>query len=372
MNLLKHFKYDIPFTIICLVIAYFYGGLAVIPTVIMLAALEIVFSFDNAAVNSKYLVQMSPFWRKMFLTVGILIAVFGMRLIFPFAIVSVAGGVSLPEAFHLAFAKGDAHTPGTFGYILHHAHPLITPFAGIFLLMLALNYFLDTERDKPWLSWIEKPLIKAGHFDSLSILISLLTLAGITKWMSPEGREMGVLFSGILGLITYLAVNGLVAFMEAQQEAKEDALEHRNGTALLVGKQAFSLFLFLEVLDASFSFDGVLGAFAVTNDAIVIALGLGIGAMAVRSLTIFLVDEGALENYRYMEAGAHWAIGILAVLLLVTLAHPLPDWVVGLSGIVVIAASILSSHRANKRDAAELSDAHVPGLDPVGIHSSDL
>ena len=91
----------------------------------------------------------------------------------------------------------------------------------------------------------------------------------------------------------------------------------------LAGKAAFFMFLYLEVLDASFSFDGVIGAFAITNDIVLMALGLGIGAMYVRSLTVYLVRQGTLDDYVYLEHGAHYAIGALAVILLDH--HPVRD-----------------------------------------------
>ena len=100
------------------------------------------------------------------------------------------------------------------------------------------------------------------------------------------------------------------------------AANGRSGVAGVVGKAAFFLFLYLEVLDASFSFDGVIGAFAITSNILIIAAGLGIGAMYVRSLTVYLVRKGTLSEYVYLEHGAHWAIGSLAVVLLLTIKYP--------------------------------------------------
>ena len=88
-----------------------------------------------------------------------------------------------------------------------------------------------------------------------------------------------------------------------------------SGKRLAVGRAAFFLFLYLELIDASFSFDGVVGAFAISQQIFVIAAGLGIGACYIRSLTVFLVRKGTLQEYIYLEHGAHWAIGALAVLL---------------------------------------------------------
>ncbi|CAM5505348.1 hypothetical protein SALBM135S_04575 [Streptomyces alboniger] len=142
-------------------------------------------------------------------------------------------------------------------------------------------------------------------------------------------KAQTVLISGIAGLITYLIVGGLSGYFEnklqeeeeREHEAEEEAA--RTGkkvpAVVMAGKAAFFMFLYLEVLDASFSFDGVIGAFAVTNDIVLMALGLGIGAMYVRSLTVYLVRQGTLDDYVYLEHGAHYAIGALAVILLVTI-----------------------------------------------------
>ena len=104
------------------------------------------------------------------------------------------------------------------------------------------------------------------------------------------------------------------------------------------------------MLDAAFSFDGVIGAFAVTTDPILIALGLGlIGAMFVRSLTVFLVRKGTLQDYVYLEHGAHWAIGALSVILLVGIGYHVNEVVTGLIGVAFIVAAFLSSILRNRR-----------------------
>lgn len=360
MKLLKHFRIDIGITLAALVVAYIYGGsIQVLVLAAMLILLEIVFSFDNAAVNAKYLMKMSHFWRKMFLTVGVLIAVFGMRLIFPFVIVCLAGSIGPFEAWNLAMQKGDPHTPGTYGYILEQAHPSIAAFGGMFLFMLFASFLFDRGRDVTWLSWIEKPLIKAGHFDSLPAAVSLVVLLVSAVFLTDDTHRLAVLESGALGVLVFLAVNGLASFMETRQEEAERKLAEKEERALaagqaflLTGQAAFSMFLFLEVMDASFSFDGVLGAFALTSDPIIIALGLGVGALFVRSMTVYLVDNNALTEFPYLEHGAHWAIGVLASLLLLTLHFEIPDIVIGLAGIALITAAILTSIHENRRNAA--------------------
>lgn len=365
-GLLKHFRVDFVITAAALVVAYLYGGAAIIPVTVMLILLEIVFSFDNAALNAKYLKKLDAFWRKMFLTVGILIAVLGMRLIFPFVIVELTAGLGPIEAWTLAMEKGNPHTPGTYGFILNEAHPTIAAFGGAFLLMLFLSFIFDSERDSTWLSWVEKPLIKAGHFDALPTLVSLGAVVAATEFLAPPGRGLDVLMAGVLGVIVFIAVNGLAVFMESRQEAMEASLAQ---VALLSGKAAFSLFLFLEVLDASFSFDGVLGAFSLSSDPVIIALGLGVGALYVRSMTVYLVDHNALEEIAFMEHGAHWAIGALASLLLLTIKFHIPDWLIGGIGVVIIALSIWWSLREKKKNPAAFVD-HDPTDAAPGIYGS--
>lgn len=359
MHTLRHFKWDLLALTAALVIAYFYQGWAAVWLAAILIVVEVVFSFDNAAVNAKYLARMNAFWQRMFLTVGILIAVFGMRLVFPFVIVCVTGQVSPAEAVRLAMEKGDPHEPGTYGYLLEQAHPSIAAFGGMFLLLLFLNFVLDPERESTWLSWVEKPLLRMGRLDQLPTVVAGVALLLASEFLVEADVRSTVLFSGLLGIVLYIGVNGLAAAMEEQEAAKEEEITARSGGAgsqvLLAGKAAFSLFVFLEVLDATFSFDGVIGAFAITPDPIIIALGLGIGALFVRSMTVYLVRNGTMAEYRYLEHGAHWAIGALAVLLVLTLAVDIPEIVIGLSGIAFIAAAWTSSVVANRRDAAAMA-----------------
>lgn len=370
MSLVKHFKWDLLITVAAIVAAFLYGGAAVVPVTVMLIFLEIIFSFDNAAVNAKYLKKMNHAWRVMFLSVGIIIAVFGMRLVFPFVIVCLSGKVGPVEAWSLAMEKGDPHTAGTYGFILNSAHPTIAAFGGMFLLMLFLGFIFDAERDSTWLSWIEKPLIKAGHFDSMPVVTGGAALLAATQFLVPAEEKFSVLLSGVLGMLTFLLVNGLAAFMEAKNDAKQEALDAEDGMStgqalLLSGQAAFSMFLFLEVLDASFSFDGVLGAFAVTQDPIIIAIGLGVGALYVRSMTVYLVDHDALDEIEYMEHGAHWAIGVLAGMLLLTLHFHIADWAIGLTGLVFVGASIIHSLRVKGREDDEHNEDHdepAPGI----------
>ena len=123
-----------------------------------------------------------------------------------------------------------------------------------------------------------------------------------------------------------------------------------------VAKAGFGAFLYLEVLDASFSFDGVIGAFALTNNLIIIAIGLGIGAMFVRSMTVYLVRKGTMSEYRYLEHGAFYAIVALAVIMYINTFSHIPEVITGLIGAVLIGLAFWSSVRWNRANKGDVGD----------------
>ena len=364
--MVRIFGASVAVTVLALIGAAIIGGPKIALIVAILAVLEISLSFDNAVVNATILRRMSPWWQTLFLTVGVIIAVFGMRLLFPIIIVSLTAHIGPVEVFRLAL-----NSPSEYAQKLTDAHPSIAAFGGIFLLMIFLDFVLDPERDIHWLGPIERQLGKLGNLDVASAVIALVALLVVGEAFSDDHTQQ-VLTAGIAGLATYLLVRGVGEYFEAQGVG-EDAVgedddgaderapgaasepEERHGllhSRHAVGKAAFFLFLYLELIDASFSFDGVVGAFAISQDIFVIATGLGIGALYIRSLTVYLVRKGTLQEYIYLEHGAHWAIGALAVLLAVTITHEVPEVVTGLIGVGFIAAALVTSIVAKrKRDA---------------------
>ncbi|MET8488453.1 DUF475 domain-containing protein [Streptomyces tendae] len=359
--ILKTFGWSFAVTALGLVAAIFYGGWTAFGVVAILSVLEISLSFDNAVVNAGILKKMNAFWQKIFLTVGVLIAVFGMRLVFPVVIVAISAQLGPIEAVDLALTDKDRYQE-----LVTDAHPSIAAFGGMFLLMIFLDFIFE-DRDIKWLQWLERPLAKLGKVDMLSVCIALIVLLITSMTFATQAhlhaghadKAETVLISGVAGLITYMIVGGLSGYFEDRLEEEEER-EHeeqeqaaRTGkpksAVALAGKAAFFMFLYLEVLDASFSFDGVIGAFAITNDIVLMALGLGIGAMYVRSLTVYLVRQGTLDDYVYLEHGAHYAIGAVAVILLVTIQYEIHEIITGLVGVALIAWSFWSSVRRNKR-----------------------
>ncbi|MEZ0490828.1 DUF475 domain-containing protein [Kineococcus sp. TBRC 1896] len=366
--ILKTYGWSFGVTALGLVLAVLYDGWAGIGLVAILAVLEISLSFDNAVVNATVLRRMNEFWQKIFLSVGIIIAVFGMRLVFPLLLVGITASLSPVEAVRLALEKGDPEEPGTYGYLLNAAHPTIAAFGGMFLMMLFLN-FVFGEKEHHWLGPVERLLEKVGSVEAMSTIVGGAILFVVAETFAADHAQT-VLASGVLGMVVYLLVNGLGELFNVEDDvetveenADEDAgaapAAGRRGpseAAKVGGKAAFFLFLYLEVLDASFSFDGVIGAFAITNDAIIIAIGLGVGAMYIRSMTVHLVREGTLSQYVFLENGALWAIGALATILLISIEVEVPEVVTGLIGVAFIVAALISSIAHNR---AHPEDAHL-------------
>ncbi|NKY59468.1 DUF475 domain-containing protein [Nocardia flavorosea] len=352
---LRIFGLSLVVTVLSLGVAFLYGGPTALVLCILLAILEISLSFDNAVINATILEKMSEFWQKIFLTIGILIAVFGMRLIFPLAIVWVTAGLNPVQAFDLALnpPANDAEffPDGSPSYetLLTDAHPQIAAFGGMFLAMLFLNFIL-AERELTWLSWLERPLAKVGKLEMAAVVIAGIGLILVAEFLADSDDRSTVLLAGLIGMVVYIAVNGLGNMFHVEEHA-EGAAGGPSTLAKATGKAGFFLFLYLEVLDASFSFDGVIGAFAITSDPIIIALGLGlIGAMFVRSITIYLVRKGTLSEYVFLEHGAHWAIGALALILMVSIGVHVNEIVTGLIGVAFIGAAVVSSIRRNRKE----------------------
>jgi hypothetical protein len=370
--ILKTYGWAFGVTALGLVLAVLYDGVAGIGLVAILAVLEISLSFDNAVVNATVLRRMNDFWQKIFLSVGIIIAVFGMRLVFPLLLVGITASLNPVDAVKLALEKGPVDEPGTYGYLLNAAHPTIAAFGGMFLLMLFLNWIFG-EKEHHWLGPIERFLEKIGQVEAMSVIVGGTILFLVAETFATDHAQT-VLASGVLGMVVYLLVNGLGELFNIEEDDDSDDEEEfgqsapaRKGPSEIAkvgGKAAFFLFLYLEVLDASFSFDGVIGAFAITNDAIIIAIGLGVGAMYIRSMTVHLVREGTLSMYPYLENGALWAIGALAAILLYSIEHEVPEIVTGLIGVAFIVAALITSIVHNR---SHPEDAH---LDKSPSHAS--
>jgi hypothetical protein len=347
---MKHFRLSFAVTAILMGVACWWGySRAALPGLFnalwicaVLGVLEVSLSFDNAVVNAAVLRHWNAYWRKLFLTVGILVAVFGMRLVFPLLIVSVATGMGMLDVWQLAIEH-----PDQYARHLTDKHAQVAAFGGAFLLLVFLN-FLFEEKEHYWLGWVEQKVARFGS-ESLAVLIGL-GAAFAAMAAVPAASQLAVLAAGVLGVAVYVGVSWLSGLLE---NSDSNPLPAGSGAAVkAVSRGGIGGFLYLEVLDASFSFDGVIGAFAISSDVVIIMLGLAIGAMFVRSLTVFLVEKGTLDQFVYLEHGAHYAIGILAMIMFASVRYHIPEWFTGLSGVAFILASAWSSQRHTKKFAA--------------------
>jgi hypothetical protein len=319
-------------TLLLAIIVAINGGIESLWIYLVLVLLEITFSFDNAIVNSRILLRLSRFWQTLFLTVGIFFAVFVVRFLLPVVIVIVATKLNFAEVIGLAI-----NHPILYAAELHHAEPLINAFGGTFLVMIGLSYFVDREKGVHWLTHAEKALVRLAQFHYVKLALMLAATLIISLTVDPSLRDI-VLWSSIFGILLHVGLEGIsTLFGDGSGKKSKKPTQ-------LVGMAAFSMFAYLQVLDASFSFDGVIGAFAITSSVLLIMAGLGAGAVWVRSLTVYLTRTGTLAKYRYLEHGAHWAILALGVLMLAKLYHfELPEWATGSLGLVFIVTALATS-----------------------------
>ncbi|MFC6488495.1 DUF475 domain-containing protein [Nitratireductor sp. GCM10026969] len=308
------------------------GTLSIFFICAVLAVLEISLSFDNAIVNANRLKAMTPVWQRRFLTWGILIAVFGMRIIFPLVIVAVAAWIGPFAALKLAVAE-----PRLYAEIMREAHLGIAAFGGTFLMMVGLSYFFDEHKEIHWVRAVEERISRVASIRGVEIAFVLVLMLTFTALLEEE-KKLTFLLSAIYGLLTFIGVDILSNVLDRTKDAFAGA-----------AKGGLGAFLYLEVLDASFSFDGVIGAFALSQNLFVIAIGLGIGAFYVRSMTIMLVEKGTLTHYRYLEHGAFYAILALSVVMYVQALVHVPEVITGLGGAALIGLAFWSSVRFNRR-----------------------
>ena len=343
-NFWRHFSGSILFAIAGLGLAALYGWhqtrsveatLVLLWVVSVLAVLEISLSFDNAVVNAAILKKMEPVWQQRFLTWGMVFSVFATRIAFPLALVGLTAGLGPLDAVRLSL-----NDPARYEAIVAHAHVAIAGFGGTFLALVGLGFFTNPDKGVHWLGWAERRLQRVANIKAGEIVLLLAVLLLIARSL-PAAEAMQFLTAGLIGVIAFIAVEALGNAMAAH--------EARRAVAGAVVRAGLGAFIYLNVLDASFSLDGVIGAFALTRNMVIIAIGLSIGAVFVRSLTIVMVKKSTLAQYRYLEHGAFWAIIALGAIMLVSARIDVPQSVTGLIGAVLIGAALWSSLRKPER-----------------------
>ncbi len=345
----KYFKESYFITILGIILAYFWGehvsngaGWISVFIALVLGILEVSLSFDNAVVNATKLKTMTPKWRHRFITWGIAIAVFGMRFLFPLLVVSIFAKLNILKVLDIALNNAQQYA-----FYLHQTHATIVTFGGTFLLMLFLGFFLNPKKELDWIKPIEKIMKKAPGGKLLDTLITLAVL-DVVQMIQPPPLHLSVTISGLAGILTYLGIDSVSRKLEELEQKYNGKTDENCSSTNWKACSGLISFMYLELIDASFSLDGVLGAFALSHDIIIITIGLAIGAMFVRSLTIMFVEEGTLDEFIYLEHGAHWAIGALAILMFISTVKPVPELVTGLTGVGFIFGALISSIKAKK------------------------
>ena len=355
---ISYFNSFFLFFSISVIIELLYMGLLGVIQGTTLTILELSLSFDNAVVNALILVNMPALWRKRFLTWGMIIAVFGVRLIFPILIVFATTNLTFIESFSLAF-----NNPVEYEKVIMASHHIVMAFGGMFLLMIFLSFLFNENKDVYWIAFIEKYASRWASVGDLKILIAILTIATIGIYAPTQILiedtlknidKSEIILPMIYGILLYLCIEFLRGILEddgqkheeKDTQSEREKIEHVANSKLAKG--GLASFIYLELIDMSFSFDGVLGAFAVSQNIVIIMLGLGAGAFAVRNLTILMVDRGMVAEYKYLEHGAMWSVGLLALSMIVQIFIHLPHGLIIAFAIIPIAIAFIQSVRENK------------------------
>lgn len=343
MNTLKYFKLDMIWAPIAIIFAYWFGGrdLAIIVSTVVLAILEISLSFDNAVLNAKKLETMSHGWQMMFLTFGMIIAVGVVRFYIPLQLVATLSGVSLYEAFDMAMTNH-----AQFQHIIAQSHSMVAGFGAGFLGMLTITFFIDSEREDLWVRYIEKPLQFIGTLGHEKLLATAIMILIAVLIRSLTGStHIGLCI--IAGVVVFHIVEAVKTGLE-----KLDESESTGGVGKFLAG-GFGTFIFLEVLDASMSLDGVVAALSISGDIVAVVAGLSIGALAVRSLTIKLVREKTLGGLVYIETGAFYSIALVTICMLVGMFVEIPEWFTGAFSALFIVVAALCSLKVKSKEGLE-------------------
>ncbi len=295
-------------------------------TIVGLCLFETISSVDNAVINAEVLATMSQKSRRWFLLWGIIIAVFVVRGGLPWLIVWLASPGLTPFDALMATFSSD---PSVIAAI-ERSSPMLLTGGGTFLLFLFFHWlFLEPKNfGLPG----EKFFASQGvwFFAVSSILLALIV------WNAQQIDPL-MAFAAVIGSTAFFITHG---FKENAERAEQSLMK--------AGMSDFSKILYLEVIDATFSIDSVLGAFAFTLSVPLILLGNGLGAVVVRQLTLGSIDS--IKHYLYLKNGAMYSIFLLGgIMLLDGFGYHIPEWLSPVATFLVIGYFYYKSKKVMKR-----------------------
>jgi hypothetical protein len=304
-----------------------------IAIVLGLIVFEVVNSIDNAIVNAHVLKTMGVVWRRRFLVIGIVTSVFLVRFLLPVVIVWLsAPSFSLYEIL-LAFT-GESQVAAI---AVEAQKSLILTFGAVFLLYLYFHWLFLEKKDPLFIEKYLKEKHGVWFFSFAAVILVLIMYFARSNAM--------IMLAAAIGSATFFILYGL----------KETAEKGEKTLAGTGGLDDFSKFVYLEVLDATFSFDGVIGAFAFTINLLLILIGIGIGAIVVRELTIRGIDQVA--KYKYLKNGAMTSIGFLGLFMLAeSFGVELPSYVPIIGTLLLVGIAFYKSRLLlSKKPRSKLS-----------------
>lgn len=309
------------------------GIIEIVVVVLGLCIFEIVSSIDNAIINAHVLKTLPDKFRKIFLFWGIIFAVFIVRGLLPFIIVWITDpSLSIVQVFNAAFSSDQKIEES-----LEKSKPLLLLGGGSYLfLVFAAWLFLE---EKKYAFFIEKFIHKQGvWFYAIASIFTTLMV-----YFSIQANPLMAL-AGTIGISAFFITDGF------KKNAEEKEKEMMSGSSSM---SAWSKILYLEAIDASFSIDGVIGAFAFTMSIPLIIIGNGIGAFVVRDLTVKGIDK--ISKYAYLKNGAMYAVGVLGgIMVLESFGHEYPFWFIPLCSFAIMGFFFGLSIREIKKERKEL------------------
>lgn len=288
-----------------------------------LVLFEVISSLDNAVINADVLRTMSARARRWFLLWGIFIAVFLVRGLLPTLMIWIASpSLGFLGAFSASFST-DPHIIE----LMEKAKPILLVGGGVYLLLLFLHWLFEEQKEYAFFleRFIHRQSVWFYTFASLMLLI--------IAWFTI--KESMLIFSALVGSTAFFITSG---FKRSAEEQEKKILASTTASDI-------SKLLYLEVLDATFSIDGVIGAFAFTVSVPLILLGNGFGAFVVRYATVR--GASTIKKFRYLKNGAMYSVGTLGlVMILESFGREVAFWVPPLNTALIIGAFFFLSWRA--------------------------